>query len=171
MKPGRIPTMEEKERVIKKYPNRRLYDPAISAYITLEDVRRLVLEGVRFRVVDAKTDEDVTRNLLLQIILDQEERGRPIFTQQILEQIIRAYGDVMQGFMTRYLEESMTVFLSQQRTLREQMENLLETGPLSVYAQLAERNLRTWQSMGDVFLKGYGLGGADDGEGKDKEVG
>lgn len=153
--------MEQKERIIKKYPNRRLYDPAISAYITLEDVRRLVLEGVKFRVVDAKSDEDVTRNLLLQIILDQEERGRPIFTQEILEQIIRAYGDVMQDFMTRYLEESMAVFLRQQQALREQMATVLETGPLSVYTELAQQNLKLWQTMGDAFLKSYGLADKD----------
>jgi polyhydroxyalkanoate synthesis repressor PhaR len=97
----------EKERIIKKYPNRRLYDSAISAYITLEDIRRLVREGMPFRVVDARTEEDITRGILLQVILEQEERGQPIFSREILEQLIRSYGDAMQGFMTSYLEQSM----------------------------------------------------------------
>ncbi len=161
----------EKERVIKKYPNRRLYDPAISAYVTLEDIRRLVKEDVKFRVVDAKTDEDITRGLLLQVILEQEALGRPIFTQEILEQIIRTYGDAMQGFMTTYLEESMAVFLKQQKLMREQMSSLLETAPLSVYSNLAQQNLRLWQSVRDTFLKGYGLDDPPGTEGKDKNPG
>ena len=145
----------EKERIIKKYPNRRLYDSTVSAYVTLEDVRRLVKEGVKFKVVDAKTDEDITRGILMQVILEQEEKGKPIFTQEILEQIIRTYGDAMQGFMTTYLEESMAVFLKQQQAVQAQMASLIETAPVAVYADLAQQNLKLWQTMQDTFLKGY----------------
>jgi polyhydroxyalkanoate synthesis repressor PhaR len=159
--------MDTKARIIKKYANRRLYDPAVSAYVTLEDIRRLVKEGVKFRVVDAKTEEDITRSLLLQVILEQEALGKPIFTQEILEQIIRTYGDAMQGFMTRYLEESMAVFLQQQQTMQAQMSSLLETAPLGVYTSLAQQNLKLWQSMQDSFLKSYGLAGGPSGQAKE----
>lgn len=159
------------ERIIKKYPNRRLYDTAVSAYITLEDVRRLVRDGVPFRVVDAKTEEDLTRGLLLQIILEQEEQGKPIFSREILEQIIRTYGDTMQGFMTTYLEQSLAVFLKQQKLMEEQMSDFLETGPLSAFGDLTRQNLRLWQSMQETFLKGYGMGGAKDEETLKKKEG
>ncbi|CAL1240093.1 polyhydroxyalkanoate synthesis repressor PhaR [Candidatus Methylocalor cossyra] len=152
------------ERIIKKYPNRRLYDPAISAYVTLKDIRRLVREGVKFRVVDAKTDEDITRSILLQVILEQEEQGRPIFTQEVLEQIIRTYGDAMQDFMMSYLQQTMAVFLQQQQLLQEQMTRLLETGPLSVFGDLARQNLKLWQSMQEAFLQRQDPTGPRDGQ-------
>ena len=102
-------------RVIKKYPNRRLYDTEISSYITLEEVRQLVVDGEEFEVRDAKTGEDLTRSVLLQIIAEHEERGQPMFTTQLLSQIIRFYGDSLQGFMGSYLERSLQVFLDQQQ--------------------------------------------------------
>jgi polyhydroxyalkanoate synthesis repressor PhaR len=156
----------DNDRLIKKYPNRRLYDTAVSAYITLEDIRRLVREGVKFRIVDAKTEEDITRSILMQVILEQEEQGKPIFTRAALEQIIRAYGDTMQGFMSSYLEQSLSVFTQQQKLMEEQMAKLMETGPMSVFGDLARQNLKLWQSMQETFLKGYGLSGARD-ESKD----
>jgi polyhydroxyalkanoate synthesis repressor PhaR len=146
------------ERLIKKYPNRRLYDTAKSAYATLEDIRRLVMEGVAFKVVDAKTDEDITRTILLQIILEQEEQGRPIFTSRILEQIIRTYGDATQDFMTRYLEDSMALFFEQQQLIRRQMSSALQSGPLSIFGELAQQNLRLWQSFQDAMRAGTGEG-------------
>lgn len=152
----------DNERIIKKYPNRRLYDTAVSAYITLEDIRRLVREGAKLRIIDAKTEEDITRSILMQVILEQEEQGKPIFTRAVLEQIIRAYGDTMQGFMTSYLEQSLAVFTQQQKLMEEQMAKLMETGPMSVFGDLARQNLKLWQSMQETFLKGYGVGGGRD---------
>jgi polyhydroxyalkanoate synthesis repressor PhaR len=148
----------EAERIIKKYPNRRLYDTTVSSYISLDDVRQLVVQGTSFRVLDAKTDEDITRSILLQIILEQESRGRPIFTNRILEQIIRSYGDATQDFMTTYLEQSMTVFLEQQNRLREQMTAMLQKGPLSAWEDVAKQNLNQWQSMQDSFANAMGFG-------------
>ena len=104
-------------RIIKKYPNRRLYDTTVSSYITLEDVRKLVMSQEEFCVVDARSKEDITRSILLQIILEQEEDGEPIFTQQVLAQIIRFYGDALQGTLTRYLERSFGLFVEQQTNL------------------------------------------------------
>ncbi|ROR35065.1 polyhydroxyalkanoate synthesis repressor PhaR [Inmirania thermothiophila] len=141
-------------RIIKKYPNRRLYDTAISSYITLGDVRQLVLDGVDFRVVDARSGEDLTRSILLQIIAEQEEGGTPVFTTDLLTRIIRFYGDSLQGVMTRYLERSMELFVEQQQTLREQMRELVSRTPVSVMAELTQRNLELWREMQEAFLQG-----------------
>ena len=94
--------MTQSSRIIKKYPNRRLYDTETSSYITLTDVKKLVLEQVEFRVEDAKTREDLTRSILLQIILDEETAGAPMFSSDMLSQIIRFYGNAMQGMMGSY---------------------------------------------------------------------
>ena len=93
-------------RIIKKYPNRRLYDTEISSYITIEDVRQLIVDGEDFEVRDAKTGDDLTRTVLLQIITEQEQDGEPMLSTQLLSHIIRFYGDSMQGFMGNYLERS-----------------------------------------------------------------
>lgn len=143
------------DRIIKKYPNRRLYDTAISQYVTLGDIRTLVRDQVRFRVVDAKTDEDITRGILLQIVLEDEDKGTPILSTEVLEQFIRIYGDSMQDFMSRYLQESLDVFLRQQRLVQEQMAGLLKQGPLSVFTGLAEQNLRLWRDFQQNAFKGY----------------
>jgi polyhydroxyalkanoate synthesis repressor PhaR len=151
---------ENNERIIKKYPNRRLYDTAISKYVTFGDIRGLVKEAIKFRVVDVKTDEDITRSILLQLILEEEEKGQPIFTTEILEQIIRTYGNAMQGFMTAYLKESMDVFLAQQKLVQAQMTNLIKNAPLSVFTELTRQNLKLWQTMQQRFFSAYGADGA-----------
>ncbi len=112
-------------RVIKKYPNRRLYDTAISSYITLEDVKQLVLERAEFHVIDARTNTDITRGILLQIISEQEEQGNPIFTSEVLAHIIRFYGDTLQGMMGNYLEQSKNMFLQMQEQMAKQAEQVL----------------------------------------------
>ena len=98
------------ERLIKKYPNRRLYDTQTSSYITLTDVKQLVLDSDEFTVVDAKSNEDLTRSILLQIILEEEANGAPMFTSVALSQIIRYYGHAMQGMMGSYLEKNVQAF-------------------------------------------------------------
>ena len=112
--------MTEETRLIKKYPNRRLYDTATSSYITLADVKKLVLEQVPFKVVDAKSSEDLTRSILLQIILEEESAGAPMFSSDMLSQIIRFYGNAMQGMMGTYLEKNIHTFIEIQRRLQEQ---------------------------------------------------
>jgi len=108
------------ERVLKKYPNRRLYDTQTSSYITLVDVKKMVLEGQFFVVRDAKTSEDLTRSILLQIILEEETGGVPIFSTQMLSQVIRFYGHSMQGMMGSYLEKNLQTFTDIQARLAEQ---------------------------------------------------
>ena len=100
-------TKKTAERLIKKYPNRRLYDTETSTYITLTDVKQLVLDQEDFKVIDAKSTEDLTRAILLQIILDEESGGLPMFTSSMLSQIIRFYGHAMQGMMGTYLEKNI----------------------------------------------------------------
>lgn len=139
-------------RTIKKYPNRRLYDTAISSYITLADVKQLVTDGVEFQVVDAKTGDPITRNILLQIISEQEDEGSPIFTTDLLTKIIRFYGDNLQNVMSSYLEKSMEMFLEQQHILREQMSDLMSRTPISVMTQMADQNLALWQKMQENFF-------------------
>ncbi|MDT8999208.1 polyhydroxyalkanoate synthesis repressor PhaR [Paucibacter sp. APW11] len=111
-------------RVLKKYPNRRLYDTHTSSYITLSDVKKMVLDGIAFEVRDAKTAEDLTRAILLQIILEEETGGVPMFTTQLLEQIIRFYGNAMQGVMGAYLEKNMQTFGELQAKFAEQSAGL-----------------------------------------------
>lgn len=134
-------------RIIKKYPNRRLYDTAISSYITLADVKRLVLEGVAFQVIDAKTHEDLTRTILLQIISEEEEGGEPIFSSHLLAQLIRAYGGNMQSMLTSYLEKSLELWGEQQRAFHEHTRELMEKNPMNIMTQIAERNLTMWRQM------------------------
>jgi polyhydroxyalkanoate synthesis repressor PhaR len=122
--------MTDTSRVIKKYPNRRLYDTATSSYITLVDVKKLVLENVDFRVVDAKTNEDLTRSILLQIILEEESGGMPMFSSDMLSQIIRFYGHAMQGMMGAYLEKNVQTFIEMQNRLQEQSRTLYGDSPM-----------------------------------------
>ena len=108
------------QRVIKKYPNRRLYDTTTSTYITLAEVRQLVMDHQNVVVRDAKTSEDITRSILLQIILEEEAGGAPMFSEAVLANIIRFYGHAMQGFMGSYLEKNIQMFTDMQARLAEQ---------------------------------------------------
>jgi len=140
-------------RIIKKYPNRRLYDTEISSYITLEEVRQLVLSGTPFEVHDAKTGEDLTRSVLLQIIAEHEQHGQPMFSANLLSQIIRFYGDSMQGFVGGYLENSLQIFLDQQHKFRAQLNEMLGQTPWSMLNEMTERNIDLWKSLQRGFLE------------------
>ena len=145
-------------RLLKKYPNRRLYDTRISSYVTLEDVRQLVLDGEEFEVRDARSDQDITRLVLLQIIAEREEEGQPMLSTASLQLMIRFYGDPLHGFMSRYIERSLQVFLEQQHTLRKQLGGLISNSPFAMLNQIAERNLELWKNFQQGVLKGGTLG-------------
>ena len=113
-------------RILKKYPNRRLYDTQLSSYITLADVKAMVLTAEHFEVRDAKTGEDLTRSILLQIILEEETGGVPIFSAPMLSQLIRFYGHSMQGMMGSYLEKNLQTFTDIQARLAEQSKGLYD---------------------------------------------
>ena len=102
------------ERIIKKYPNRRLYDTDTSSYITLAEIKQLVMDSEPFVVRDAKSGDDLTRSILLQIILEEEANGSPMFTAPVLSNIIRFYGHAMQGMMGGYLEKNMQALMDMQ---------------------------------------------------------
>src|SRR5580765_698024 len=112
--------MSDTVRTIKKYPNRRLYDTANSGYITLVDVKQMVLDNVEFQVIDAKTGDDLTRTILLQIILEEEAGGMPMFGSEMLTQMIRFYGSAQQTIMGQYIEQNVTAFLAIQKKLQDQ---------------------------------------------------
>jgi len=142
-----VPAEEDNQalRVLRKYTNRRLYDTSKSCYITLEDVKQLVLDNVQFEVQDSKTGSDLTRNILLQIISEQEGESAGMLTNQVLQQLIRFYGDSMQGMMRQYLEQSIGSFLSQQDRIREQMESMIDAAnPLNMMNKFAGQNMAMW---------------------------
>jgi polyhydroxyalkanoate synthesis repressor PhaR len=143
-------------RIIKKYPNRRLYDTEISSYVTLEDVRQLIIDGESFEVREAKTGKDLTRSVLLQIIAEHEDIGQPIFSTQLLTQVIRFYGDSLQGYIGGYLERSVAMFNEQQSTLRSLVGNLVGQTPWALINQITERNLELLKGIQQGLLGGLG---------------
>ena len=126
--PAAAPGSGPGPRILKKYPNRRLYDTEVSSYITLADVKAMVLSNRPFEVRDAKTGEDLTRAILLQIILEEETGGMPIFSSAMLSQIIRFYGHAMQGMMGSYLEKNLQTFTDIQGRLADQSKGLYGVG-------------------------------------------
>ena len=124
------------ERLIKKYPNRRLYDTQTSTYVTLSDIKTLVMAGEAFKVVDAKTEDDLTRSILLQIILEEEAGGSPVFSTQMLSQIIRFYGNSMQGLMGNYLEKTMQSFVDIHNKLGDQSKGVGAGSSPEAWAQM-----------------------------------
>jgi polyhydroxyalkanoate synthesis repressor PhaR len=148
------------ERIIRKYPNRRLYDTGQSKYITQSDVRDLVMSGIRFKVVDSATKEDLTRQTLMQIIIEEEAGGRPLFTAEMLSQLIRFYGGTMQGVFSRYLEESFNLFANQQREAQEGIPK----DPIETFNTLTKKNLEMWSDMQRSFMKAAGLTSGKDSE-------
>lgn len=143
-------------RVIKKYPNRRLYDTVESRYITLADIRRLVMDKVEFVVIDKKTQDDITRSILLQVIAEQEHTGEPLMSQDFLSQVIRSYGGAMQSFVGSYLEQSLKLLSSQQQQMRESMRGVMGADAYDSIATLTQKNLERWRSMHEDVVKAMG---------------
>lgn len=148
--------MSEQVRLIKKYPNRRLYDTKTSAYITLGDVKDLVLKFETFKVVDAKSSEDLTRSILLQIILEEETAGVPLFSCDLLSGFIRFYGSAMQGMLGKYLENNMKTFVDFQGKLQEQSRSIYgnDNGHLHAdfWAQFLNFQQPAMQSMMNAYM-------------------
>ena len=145
-------------RVIKKYPNRRLYDTEESRYITLVDVKNLVIGKIDFLVIDKKSGDDITRSILLQVISEQEQHGEPIMSQDFLSQLIRSYGSAMPGFIANYLEQSLKLFMTQQQNLRSQVKRVVGIDPVVAVADVAQKNFNRWKSLQDEVLRRFGGG-------------
>ncbi len=149
-------------RVITKYPNRRLYDTEESHYVTLADVRDLVINKTDFVVIDRKTNEDITRSILLQVITEQEQRGDAVMSEDFLSQVIRSYGKVVPGFAADYLEESMNFFMTQQQNLRSQVKRVVGLDPFAAVADVAQKNFARWKSMQEEVLTRFASVGRPD---------
>ena len=148
--------METPARLIKKYPNRRLYDTKTSSYITLADVKQMVLKNEDFQVLDAKTNEDLSRQILLQIILDEESGGMPMFSSDLLSQMIRSYGSAMQGFMGSYLEKNLEGFQQMQKALQEQSQKLYGDNSKSsqeIWAQFMNMQGPAMQGLMQAYME------------------
>ena len=135
------------QRTIKKYPNRRLYDTHISSYITLVDIKQLVMEHQDFQVIDAKTNEDLTRCTLMQLIAEEETNGTPILTPEILKEFVRFYGDSMQVMMSRFLEHSVKLFLEKRASLKSPLNSMLGTNKSSLMQNIAKQNISSFENL------------------------
>ena len=132
-------------RIIKKYPNRRLYDTQRSAYIKLAEVHELVRKEEEFQVVDAETGEDITRSILIQIIIEQEQGETPIFTTDMLARFIRFYDEASHGLFGEFLDKNLQFF-------QQQMEGMMDSPPVRMMQEMTERNLALWQDMQKRFF-------------------
>ncbi len=148
---------EQAIRIIKKYPNRRLYDTESSCYITLSQVRELVVNETPFKVVEQKTNEDITRSILLQIILEQESETNPLFSNDNLQRFIRYYGSAPQQGFSEFIGQSLQFFHDQQLEFGKAVGGLTGKNPMSVWADMTRKNMDTWSQM-------MGFPGNDDGQ-------
>ncbi len=142
-------------RLIKKYANRRLYDASQSRHITLDDIRTMVVSGERVKVVEDKTNEDITRLILLQVIADQEQFGRPILSTTLLESLIRFYGNSLQGFLSAYLEKSVETFMRQQEVVQSQLARMMTNAPMAAMSELTRQNFEMWSRMQESMLAAF----------------
>ena len=155
------------ERLIRKYANRRLYDAQASRHVTLDDLRKLIAQGQRLKVIDDKSGEDLTRSILLQIIASQEQFGTPVLSTQLLEAIIRFYGNPIQQLLTSYLEQSIGGLVRQQNLMQAEMAKALET-PMAPVAEMARQNMEMWAKMQASMLSAFAPAAPTPGEKSDK---
>lgn len=135
-------------RVIRKYPNRRLYDTQSGSFINTEELRRLVVNGDEFTVLDKQSGDDITRSVLLQILVDAEESGEPLLSATVLRHMIRFYGNVMQSAFGRYLETATEQFLNQQEGMERQLRELMSGGPMAAMNELFRRQMEQFYPFG-----------------------
>ena len=138
--------------LIKKYANRRLYDTTTSSYITLEGIYDLIVDGNDVKIVDDTTGEDISRLILLQIIAEREQSGRPMLDADFLMRVLRLYGDPMQDMVGEFLSRSFDTFMAQQKQYQEQMRAAMASTPLATMQELAASNLKAWQAMQEAIL-------------------
>lgn len=141
-----------KTRVIKKYPNRRLYDTEVSKYVTLGEIKQLVLTHSDFQVIDTQSEADITNSILLQIINELENQSMPIFTKDILLNMIRYYGNPMQKALSQFIEKSVRLFATSQKPFQQQAHHSTPSDPHEVMAQLAKQNITAWQTLFENFF-------------------
>ena len=139
-------------RTIKKYANRRLYDTTASRHVTLHDIREMIAQGDEVCIVDDTNGKDITRHVLLQILAEQEQGGQPILSTEMLMQIIRFYGNPMQGLMTQLLDQSVASFTQQQKQWQKQLQDAVSQTPMGIMKALAEQNFSAWSDLQKQML-------------------
>jgi polyhydroxyalkanoate synthesis repressor PhaR len=142
------------ERLIRKYANRRLYDATGSRHVTLDDIRKMIGAGERVKVIEDKSGEDITRATLLQIIANQDQFGTPVLSTQLLEALIRFYGNPVQEMLSKYLEQSIGSLLQQQQVMRTEMAKVLDS-PMAPMADFARQNMELWAKMQASMLSAF----------------
>jgi polyhydroxyalkanoate synthesis repressor PhaR len=142
------------ERLIKKYANRRLYDSTESRHVTIEDIRKMIVSGAKVKVVDDKSGEDLTRAVLLQVIAEQDQYGTPILSTELLEAIIRFYGNPVQEMLTKYMEQSVGTLVRQQEAMRAEMTKAL-AGPMAPLAEFARQNMDQWSKIQASMMSAF----------------
>ena len=149
--------MAEEVRIIKKYSNRRLYDKETSQYVTLAEVRQLVMDGIDFKVVDVASGDDITRQVLLQIISEQEAGNQPMFSKELLTHMIRFYGGAFQSMFTDYMNRSVEMLNSQQQAYQKKWQEAFGMDGLSAMNEIAQENIKRWEQMQQEMLGFYGI--------------
>lgn len=160
--------MESDVRIIKKYPNRRLYDTGESCYIKLIEVKEMIEQGVPVKVIDSQTEEDITRSILLQIILEQESNQEPLFSTENLENFIRYYGENSREGFTHFMDKNLQFFQEQQEQMQNQIKEFMDFNPLDFWTQSTQKNVDLWQQMQDNFLQTPGFPSSPKSKEKDK---
>ncbi len=159
-------------RIIKKYPNRRIYDTVESRYITLGDVRSMIVEGVEFQVIDTQSKKDITRSILLQIIIEQESESDPLFSTDNLQNFIRYYAERQHQGFSEFLNQNLSFFEQQQEQFQKNMSGLMGQDPVTIWNDLSKKRMEMWQDMMGAWLGGAGDGRPDppvDPQGTDKK--
>ncbi|MBT5485086.1 MAG: polyhydroxyalkanoate synthesis repressor PhaR [Gammaproteobacteria bacterium] len=144
---------DEDVRIIKKYPNRRIYDTQTSKYIRVDDIREMIVGGISFVVLDSKTGEDVTRSVLLQLIIEQESENNPLFTTDNLKTFIRYYGQGPHQPFGEFMNQSLSFFQNQQDQLRDTYSDMMQNNPVKAFSDMNKRNLEMWRKMSEGFYK------------------
>ena len=145
------------QRIIKKYPNRRLYDTELSKYVTLAHLRQLIHDGEEFKVTDSQSGKDITRSILIQIITEQEAGNEALFSTEMLTDLIRFYDETVHDVFQSYLDQSLQAFTQQQQVIQQSMEGLVGASAVKTMSDLAERNVELWMDMQKGFLEAAGL--------------
>lgn len=138
-------------RIIKKYPNRRIYDTHTSKYIKIDDIRDMIVEGIPFVVLDSKSAEDVTRSVLLQLIIDQESEINPLFTTENLKTFIRYYGQGPHTAFAEFMNQSLNFFQHQQDQFSESFSGMMQNNPMKAFTEMSKKNMEMWQKMSESF--------------------
>jgi polyhydroxyalkanoate synthesis repressor PhaR len=139
-------------RILKKYPNRRIYDTHESAYINLDDVKKMVLDGIDFKVVDSKSNTDLTRSVLLQLITEQESESNPLFSAENLKSFIHYYDQNQQQLFSEYLNQSLSFFQKQQEQFNQGMQDMMTVNPMKIFSEYSKQNAQMWQKMQESFF-------------------